>query len=184
MKKYIVLVVIVIVFLAAYLLFMLWNPFQPGKKPEDILNELCSNHPSPKVPEKSDSPIHIIFVLHIEPCMGKSGYMYMSESKTIQEYNKVKQELLWLTYFCSQKGVKMTALFNGWYMQIALRKNDLKYLTDFLKEGYEIGTHAHNICYDDVKDVWHQCNQPDRWFADAKRLLMTFSLKSEWERTV
>ncbi|HDJ89731.1 MAG TPA: hypothetical protein ENG40_03465 [Thermoprotei archaeon] len=169
MKKYIILIAIVVILIAAYLLFILWNPFQPSRTPEDILNELYSKHPSPKVSEKGEPPIHIIFVLHIEPCIGKSGYMYMKDSKTIQEYNRVKQELLWLTYFCSQKGVKMTALFNGWYMQIALRKNDLKHLTDFLKDGHEIGTHAHNICYDKLKDAWHHCNQPDRWFADAKK---------------
>ena len=171
MNRYFVLIVIILIVSIVAATFIFWNPFQQERRPEDILNQLYSIHPSPSAAEKGEPPINVIFVLHIEPCLDKSGYMYMSSSRVYQEYNEVKQELQWLLNFCSQTGVKMTALFNGWYMQVALRKNDLNHLKDLLSAGHEIGTHAHSICYDKSKDAWHRCSQPDRWFADAKKAI-------------
>jgi len=125
-------------------------------------------HPTPSSPEPGEPPIFILFVLHIEPKL-VHGEMDMSSPQTLTEYNNVKNELLWLMNFADKENVKMTGLFNGWYMQLALRQNDLSHLSTFLSKGHEIGTHAHNICYNSTSDKWYVCpSNPDQWFRDAK----------------
>jgi len=116
----------------------------------------------------AQGPIHVLFVLHFDPKMEK-GVMDMNSSATIQVYETSRDELVWLLDFAKKYGVKMTALFNGYYMQLALRRGELEPLERLLDEGHEIGTHAHNICYDKNKDWWFVCpGKPDIWFRDAK----------------
>ncbi|RLE59009.1 MAG: hypothetical protein DRJ35_06725 [Thermoprotei archaeon] len=123
----------------------------------------CSYHPS------SEPPIHVLLVLHIEPRLDPHSHeMRLDSPETEREYNDVRSELEWLLDFCDKTGVKMTALFNGWYMQLAFEKNDLSLLEKLLDSGHEIGTHAHSICYDDSERKWYPCADPDRWFSDAK----------------
>ena len=110
--------------------------------PEEILNKLYSTAPKTKRTERGEPPIHVLFVLHIEPKLNKSKVMWLGSPDVQKEYNEVKQELIWLTYFCSKSGVKMTALFNGWYMQLVDRKHDTAHILKLLQDGHEIGTHA------------------------------------------
>jgi len=145
--------------------------------PEEILNKLYSTAPKTKRTERGEPPIHVLFVLHIEPKLNKSKVMWLGSPDVQKEYNEVKQELIWLTYFCSKSGVKMTALFNGWYMQLVDRKHDTAHILKLLQDGHEIGTHAHNICYDSSSDTWYVCSNPDRWFADAKKCVDDVVLK-------
>jgi len=115
------------------------------------------------------SPIYVLFVLHFDPAMDKKkGYFEMEEPICVNNYITSRDELVWLLDFADSYGVKLTALFNGFYPQLAIRRGELEPL-ERLARDHEIGTHAHNLCYDQSGDRWFVCSDPDRWFADNKR---------------
>lgn len=117
-------------------------------------------------PEVGEPPINVLFVLHFDP----PGRDFEVEGKEcLNVYTTSRDELVWLLDFADRTGVKMTALFNGYYMQLALRRNELEPIERLVREGHEIGTHAHSICYDKKEDKWFKCpDAPDTWFRDAK----------------
>ena len=114
------------------------------------------------------SPIHVLFVLHFDPPPPRGGYFEVEGEACVRDYITSRDELVWLLDFADEYGVKMTALFNGFYMQLALRRGELEPLRR-LAAGHEIGTHAHSLCYDEEGDRWYSCRNPDRWFMDAKK---------------
>ena len=149
--------------------------FQPPPSP--------TSHPSPSPsfptktptptpgpqPSEEISPIYVLFVLHFDPpgtrageCLSLNGYEYTNN------YMRSRDELAWLLDFAKRTGVRMTALFNGFYPQLAIRRNELDLLARLIQEGHEIGTHAHSIYYDEAGDRWCSVNDPEMWFKDAK----------------
>ncbi len=113
------------------------------------------------------SPMHVLFVLHFDP---PGGSFRLSGEACLRNYETSREELKWLLKFADSYGVKLTALFNGFYPQLALRKGELDPLRE-LAEKHEIGTHAHSLCYDESKEEWYRCGKPERWFSDAKRFV-------------
>jgi len=77
----------------------------------------------------------------------------------VNNYVRSRDELVWLLDFAKRNEVRMTALFNGYYVQLAMRRKELDPLRRLINEGHEIGTHAHSICYDKTSD---------RWFRDTR----------------
>jgi len=116
-------------------------------------------------------PIYVLFVLHFDPPAtgGPTKYFDVEGSACVDNYERSRDELVWLLDFARNYGVKMTALFNGYYPQLALRRGELDPLRRLINEGHEIGTHAHRLCYDETNDRWFTCPDPDKWFADAKK---------------
>ena len=120
--------------------------------------------------EPGEPPINVLFVLHFDP---PAGDFEVEGVECVNNYVRSRDELVWLLNFAEKSGVKMTALFNGYYIQHALRRNELEPLERLAAEGHEIGTHAHSICYDKVGDKWFRCSNADQWFKDAKTLVDT-----------
>ena len=120
--------------------------------------------------EPGEPPINVLFVLHFDP---PAGDFEVEGVECVNNYVRSRDELVWLLNFAEKSGVKMTALFNGYYIQHALRRNELEPLERLAAEGHEIGTHAHSICYDKVGDRWFRCSNADQWFRDAKTLVDT-----------
>ena len=89
----------------------------------------------------------------------------------MNNYVRSRDELVWLLDFAKRNGVRMTALFNGYYVQLAMRRKELDPLRRLINEGHEIGTHAHSICYDKTSDRWFRCTDSDEWFRDTRSLV-------------
>ncbi len=115
--------------------------------------------------EPGEPPINVLFILHFDP---PARDFRVEGTECVNNYITSRDELVWLLDFAEKSGVKMTALFNGHYVQLALRRNELEPLERLAAEGHEIGTHAHSICYDKTNDRWFRCPDPDKWFRDTK----------------
>lgn len=117
-----------------------------------------------------EPPIHALFVLHFDPpaTPPKKPYFSVEERETVMNYERSRDELIWLLDFCQGNGVKMTALFNGFYPQIAMRRGELEPIERLLDEGHEVGTHAHSIRYNESTDRWVSAQDPYEFYSSAK----------------
>ena len=120
-----------------------------------------------------EPPIHVLFVLHFDPppTPPEKPYFDVEGQETVMNYERSRDELTWLLDFCQENGVKMTALFNGFYPQIAMRKGELEPIQRLLDEGHEVGTHAHSIRYDESTDRWVSTQDPREFYSSAKHFV-------------
>jgi hypothetical protein len=103
-----------------------------------------------------EPPINVFFVLHLDPS-GELGAPTFKAQPVL--YQRAYDEIQWLIGEASRYGVKMTALFNGWYTRWALDHNDLDQFGQLVAAGHEVGTHAHATSYDPGQDLWLQYGQ-------------------------
>jgi hypothetical protein len=108
-----------------------------------------------------EPPINIALILHIDP-LGMEGTETFSPDPGM--YMRVHNEIDWLTEEAARHDLRFTALYNGWYPQMALEMGDLAQFEALLAAGHEIGSHAHRITYDAAQDVWvSRNNEVDRY---------------------
>jgi len=108
-----------------------------------------------------EPPINIFVILHIDPVGGMETDTY---KVTPEFYQRTRDEIYWLMDEAKRHGVKLTALFNGWYTKWALEHDDLEQFRLLLEAGHEVGTHAHALTYDASQDAWvHQGDVTRRW---------------------
>ncbi len=79
----------------------------------------------------SRPPLYLFMIGHIEPCLSDQTYRGMTE------------DLVWFKKTCEKYGVKITALFNGSYVERAVKAGNTKVFKDLQSAGHEVGTHAH-----------------------------------------
>lgn len=79
----------------------------------------------------SRPPLYLFMIGHIEPCLSDQAYRGMTE------------DLAWFKKTCEKYGVKITALFNGSYVERAVKAGNTKVFKDLQSSGHEVGTHAH-----------------------------------------
>ena len=101
-----------------------------------------------------EPPINVIFVLHVEP-MTKPGMISSSE-----EYEDWRQNILWLKTKAEEYGHKITALFNGEYMEYVVDHGHEEEIRQFIRGGHQVGTHIHDVCRE----------APHKWTVEGRGL--------------
>lgn len=76
-------------------------------------------------------PLYLFMIGHIEPCLSDATYRGQTD------------DLGWFKLISEKYGAKVTALFNGSYVERAVKASKTKIFTDFQAAGHEVGTHAH-----------------------------------------
>ena len=98
-----------------------------------------------------EPPINVFMVLHIDP-LGDLGAETFKPEPAM--YTRTRDEIDWLAGEAARHDLSFSALYNGWYPKWALDHNDLGQFQSLLADGHEIGSHAHQITYDQQTDTW------------------------------
>ena len=84
----------------------------------------------------NESPIHVIFDVHIEPIEGGPNYFQRRE------------EVSWLREIALTYGAKLSLQSNGEYMEYCLENGHQADLQTYLDAGFDVGTHSHLVTYE------------------------------------
>jgi hypothetical protein len=98
-----------------------------------------------------EPPINIFLVLHIDP-LGELGAEEFKPEPTM--YTRTRDEIDWLMIEAARHNLRFSALYNGWYPKWALDHNDFAQFAALVAAGHEIGSHSHQITYDQQTDTW------------------------------
>lgn len=98
-----------------------------------------------------EPPINVFLVLHIDPMGDLGADTYKVEPGM---YVRTRDELDWLMEEAERHALHFSSLYNGWYPKWALENDDLSQFEALLAAGHEIGSHAHQLTYDPVSDIW------------------------------
>jgi hypothetical protein len=98
-----------------------------------------------------ESPINVFLVLHIDP-LGDLGAETFKPEPAM--YTRTRDEIDWLMGEAACLDLHFSALYNGWYPKWALDHDDLGQFESLLAAGHEIGSHSHQITYEEQTDTW------------------------------
>lgn len=98
-----------------------------------------------------EPPINIFLVLHIDPIQELGAETFKAEPEM---YQRTHDEIDWLMEEAEEHQLHFTSLYNGWYPKWALDHNDTDQFKELINAGHEIGSHAHQITYDEESDTW------------------------------
>lgn len=76
-------------------------------------------------------PLYLFMIGHIEPSLSDATYRGQTD------------DLAWFQATAQKYGVKVTALFNGSYVERAVKAGNTKVFKNLQSTGHEVGTHAH-----------------------------------------
>jgi len=119
-------------------------------------------------PSTHEPPINVVFVLHVEP-MTRSP----ERPSTPEMYGDWRGTVLWLKEVFEEYGQKITALFNGEYMEYVVDLGHEDEIRGLIRDGHEVGSHIHGG-YREAPHRWRSAVDRGRW-EDSLR---------EWDTTV
>ena len=102
-------------------------------------------------PRMYEPPINICFVLHIEPVAGSPMATQMPKPRLYEDW---RRDLLWLKRKAEEYGHKLTALFNGEYMEYVVDFGHEDEILQLIRDGHEVGSHFHFV-YRTAPHQWH-----------------------------
>lgn len=114
-----------------------------------------------------EPPINVIFILHVEP-MTRPGV-----ASSPEQFEDWRQTILWLKERFEEHGHKITALFNGEYMEYVVDLGLEDEIRNLSRDGHQIGTHIHGGYRE----------EPHRWRFQIDRSKWDDSVR-EWDTTV
>jgi hypothetical protein len=127
----------------------------PSLCPQDCTTESTPGALPPRPPATGEPdyepPINVVLILHSDPDMGIEQFTFQA---TTRDYERTRDGIDWLAEESARHGLRFTALYNGWYPQEALERDELAQFQALLAAGHEIGTHAHRLTYDPAEDLW------------------------------
>ncbi|MCK6529297.1 hypothetical protein L6R50_17655 [Myxococcota bacterium] len=97
----------------------------------------------------AEPPILLVLVVHIEP-----------ELDSEEEYGAWLEDLRWLRDAAEARGMKLTVLSSGSFMEWALERGDAPEIAALVDRGHEVGTHAHGVARS-AEGRWHPVNIQD-----------------------
>lgn len=91
-------------------------------------------------------PINIVFDVHIEDMGENHG------TPNLQEYNRLRTEVIWLSTTADAYGAKLSLQSNGEYMEHALEQGHASDFTAYITGGHDVGTHGHPYTWEGSHD--------------------------------
>ena len=86
-------------------------------------------------PPPTQSPINILFAVHIEPFLPTFGF----------DYGARREELYWLRDLALAHNAKLTVASNGEFMEYVEDFGDQALVQSYLNAGFDWGTHIHPL---------------------------------------
>jgi len=92
-------------------------------------------------PSMYEPPINTTFVLHIEPMTGSPMARQMRKPRLYEDW---RRDIFWLKRKAEEYGHKLTALFNGEYMEYVVDFGHEDEIRQLIRDGHEVGGHFHS----------------------------------------